>query len=192
MLQVILSYLPYAPITTFTPGPNNLMSLYSLSHGGWRKGGRVLLGIVCGFMCVMTAVILFAHELAKYASELVKYMKYAGAAYILWLAVHIAMSRPSDSGEQQLSFMKGYLLSLSNVKVMLYLMTIFTVYVIPSGAGLLEMCAHGAFIIVISAVSWCMWGTVGGILQEFLAIYWRPFNVAMGLALLWCAWQILM
>ena len=131
-------------------------------------------------MCMMTAVILFAHELAKYAPELVKYMKYLGAAYILWLAVHIAMSRPSDSGEQQLSFMKGYLLSLSNVKVMLHLMTIFTVYVIPSGAGLLEMCAHGVFIIAVSAVSWCMWGTVGRILQEFLAIYWRPVQCCDG------------
>ena len=38
MLNVILSYLPYALITTFTPGPNNLMSLYAVSSYGWRKG----------------------------------------------------------------------------------------------------------------------------------------------------------
>lgn len=192
MLSVILSYLPYALITTFTPGPNNLMSLYSVSHGGWKTGSRVILGIASGFVSLMVIVILFCHELAEYAPELVKYLKYVGAAYILWLAVHIAVSRPSESEGQTLSFGKGFALAISNVKVILYLITIFTAYVIPSGAGFVEMCMHGVFIIAMSAVSWSLWGAVGGILQAFLAEYWRPFNIAMGIALLWCAWQIVM
>ena len=50
MLDVILSYLPYALITTFTPGPNNLMSLYSVSSAGWKKGSRVILGIFAGVL----------------------------------------------------------------------------------------------------------------------------------------------
>ena len=192
MLSVILSYLPYALITSFTPGPNNLMSLYSVSNGGWRLGSRVILGIAAGFMALMVIVIVFCHELAEYAPELVKYLKYVGAAYILWLAVHIALSRPSESEGQTLSFGKGFVLAVSNVKVILYLITIFTAYIIPSGANFAEMCGHGAFIVAVSAVSWCMWGAVGGILQAFLARYWRPFNIAMGIALLWCAWQIVM
>ena len=192
MLSVILSYLPYALITTFTPGPNNLMSLYSVSHGGWKTGSRVILGIASGFVSLMVIVILFCHELAEYAPELVKYLKYLGAAYILWLAVHIAVSRPSESEGQTMSFGKGFALAISNVKVILYLITIFTAYVIQSGAGLVEMCMHGVFIIAMSAVSWSLWGAVGGILQAFLAEYWRPFNIAMGMALLWCAWQIVM
>ena len=192
MLQTILSYLPYAIITTFTPGPNNLMSLYSVSNGGWKTGSRVILGIAAGFMTLMVIVILFCHELAEYAPELVKYLKYVGAAYILWLAVHIAFSRPSESEGQMLSFGKGFVLSVSNVKVILYLITIFTAYIIPSGAGFAEMCAHGVFIIAASAISWCLWGAVGGILQAFLSRYWRPFNIAMGIALLWCARQIIM
>ena len=192
MLQTILSYLPYALITTFTPGPNNLMSLYSVSNGGWKTGSRVILGIAAGFMTLMVIVILFCHELAEYAPELVKYLKYVGAAYILWLAVHIAVSQPSESEGQMLSFGKGFALSVSNVKVILYLITIFTAYIIPSGAAFAEMCAHGVFIIATSAISWCLWGAVGGVLQVFLARYWRPFNIAMGIALLWCAWQIVM
>ena len=192
MLKVILSYLPYALITTFTPGPNNLMSLYSVSHAGWKNGGRVILGITAGFLSLMAVEIVFCHELAEYAPELVKYLKYVGAAYILWLAVHIALSRPSESEGQMMTFTKGFALAVSNVKVTLYLITIFTAYIIPSGAGFAQMCGHGAFIIATSAVSWALWGAVGGILQAFLAEYWRPFNIAMGIALLWCAWQIVM
>lgn len=31
----------------------------------------------------------------------------------------------------------------------------------------------------------------GSIMQRFLARYYRPFNIAMGIALVWCAVQIL-
>ena len=36
-------------------------------------------------------------------------MKYIGAAYILWLAIHIAFSKPStENAEQSASFLKGF------------------------------------------------------------------------------------
>ncbi|MBQ7168828.1 MAG: LysE family transporter [Synergistaceae bacterium] len=192
MLDVILSYLPYALITTFTPGPNNLMSLYSVSSYGWRKGGRVILGIALGFTVVMVMVILFCHELAKYIPGLVGWLKYFGAAYILWLAWHIAVSVPSDSGNASAGFRNGLLLALSNVKVILYLITIFTAYVIPSGAELADMFIHRGLIIAVSAVSWCTWGAAGGMMQRFLSEHYRAFSIAMGIALLWCAANVVM
>ena len=192
MLQVILSYLPYGIITSFTPGPNNIMSLYSVSSAGWKKGGRLIFGIFAGFSTLTLLVILFCHELAKYVPELVKYLKYVGAVYILWLAVHIARSTPGESQRRAINFRSGYFLSLTNVKVILYLITIYMAYIIPSGASLLEMIAHGVFIIAVSAVSWCLWGAAGGMMQKFLTKYYRPFNIAMGIILAWCAVQILM
>ncbi len=192
MLNVILSYLPYALITTFTPGPNNITSLYSVSLMGWRKGGRVILGIASGVAFLMLLCIFFCHELAKYIPGVVVYLKYIGAAYILWLAVHIAMSRPGESESHIMNFRSGFFLSVSNVKVILYFITLFTVYIIPSGAGLYEMLLHGAFIMASSAVSWCLWGAAGGLMQKFLARYYRPFNVIMGLLLAWCAVKIIM
>lgn len=191
MVSVFLSYLPYALVTTFTPGPNNIMSLYSVSTSGWRKGSRVILGIFAGFCVVMAGVILFCHELAKYIPELVKYLKYIGAAYIIWLAWHIATSTPSESSGHSVSFRSGLVLALSNVKVILYLITIFTAYIIPAGSSFPEMLLHGAAIIAISAVSWCTWGAAGGIMQSFLAEYYRPFNIVMGLILAWCAIRIM-
>ena len=192
MVNVILSYFPYALITTFTPGPNNLMSLYAVSSYGWRKGSRVILGIFSGFSALMFTVIIFCHELSKYLPEIVAYLKYFGAVYILWLAYHIAVSVPSESQNNSVSVKSGFFLALSNVKVILYLITIFTAYVIPSGGNLTEMFIHGGLIIALSAVSWGLWGTAGGLLQCFLSEHYRAFNIAMGIALIWCAVKILM
>ena len=191
MLQVILSYLPYALVTTFTPGPNNIMSFYVVSSSGWRKGREVISGIFAGFSCLITLCVLFCHELSVYLPELVTYLKYIGAVYIIWLAVHIAMSRPSESQNNSLSFRGGFFLAVSNIKVILYLVTLFTAYIIPSRAGLYEMSIHAVFIVAISAVSWFTWGAAGGLLQRFIAKYYRPFNILMGIILLWCVVQIL-
>ena len=191
MLEVILSYLPYAMVTTFTPGPNNLMSLYSVSTAGWEKGSRVILGIACGVSVVMFSVMLFCHELSIYIPELVAYLKYIGAAYIIWLAVRIAKSTPSEAQSGSINFKYGFFLAISNVKSILYFITLFTAYIIPSGADFFTMILHGVFIIALSAVSWGIWGTAGGMLQKFLSKYYRPFNIFMGLNLLLCAWKIL-
>ena len=191
MLQVFLSYLPYALVTTFTPGPNNIMSLYAVSSSGWSKGREVIAGILAGFSCVMVVCILFCHELAIYLPGLVKYLKYIGAAYIIWLAIHIALSQPGESQSHSVSFTSALFLALSNVKVILFLITIFTAYVIPSGAGLPEMFVHGVIITAISLIDWITWGAAGGLLQSFIASHFRAFNITMGVILLWCAVQIL-
>ena len=45
-----------------------------------------------------------------------KIFEYIGAAYILWLAVHIAVSNPtSEEAEKSASFWKGFMLQFVNV-----------------------------------------------------------------------------
>lgn len=48
-------------------------------------------------------------------------MKYIGAAYILWLAIHIAFSRKtSENTEQSALFLKGFMLQFVNVKIYMF------------------------------------------------------------------------
>lgn len=64
-------------------------------------------------------------------------IKYVGAAYILWLAVHIALSRPDlDQGEQSASFWKGFVLQFVNVKIYMFGITALTGYIVPYTAAL--------------------------------------------------------
>ena len=45
-------------------------------------------------------------------------MQYIGAAYILWLAIHIAFSKKtSENTAQSASFLKGFMLQFVNVKI---------------------------------------------------------------------------
>ena len=54
-------------------------------------------------------------------------MKYIGAAYILWLAIHIVFSKPStENAEQSASFLKGFMLQFVNVKIYMFGVTALT------------------------------------------------------------------
>ncbi len=191
MIDTLLAYIPYTIAAIFTPGPNNIMVFYAVSTAGWKKGCEVALGIFAGFSILMLLAILFCNELSKYIPGLMKYLKYVGAAYILWLAYHIATSKPSESQNVSINFRSGFILSISNIKVILNFITIFTAFIIPTGASFWEMFIHGGVIIFLAAVSWFLWGTAGGLLQRFLARYYRPFNITMGLILVWCAIRII-
>ena len=58
-------------------------------------------------------------------------LKYIGADYILWLAIHIAFSKPStENAEQSASFLKGFMLQFVNVKIYMFGVTALTGYVV--------------------------------------------------------------
>ena len=192
MIETIFSYITYLLVTAFTPGPNNIMSLYAVSTEGWKKGREVIAGILTGLLTLIIFVIIFCHELSKYIPELVKYLKYIGAAYIFYLAYNVAKSTPGKSQERSINFKSGFFLAVSNMKVILFLMTLFTAYIIPRGANLTEMFFHGLVVMCVNVASLSTWGTAGGILQKFLAKYYRPFNIFMGIILAWCAVKILL
>jgi len=74
-----------------------------------------------------TATKLVHMGISAFLPDLLGIMKYIGAAYILWLAVHIAASKPTTGTvEKSASFLKGFLLEFANVKIYLFGITALT------------------------------------------------------------------
>lgn len=184
ILNILLSFAPYALVTAYTPGPNNILALNTTSNHGWSGGRKLILGIGVGFLCVMTVCAVGCFWVAKYIGGIVSVMKYIGAAYILWLAYHVAKSKP-DSGNQQEagSFVKGMVLQFVNVKIILAAITTYTGYVIPVNDSLQALLASALFLTFIGVSGTMVWGAAGSLLQRFLSKYYRPFNICMALVL---------
>ncbi|MCQ4637539.1 LysE family transporter [Anaerovorax odorimutans] len=184
--------MPYAFVTAFTPGPNNILALNSVSNYGWKRSRFMLAGICSGFLCVMVVCALGCFELAQYLPAFVDLMKYVGAAYILWLALHVARSKPSGAGEtEKTSFWKGFMLQFVNVKIILYGLTVYTGYVLAVS----QSPAYLLLSVILSTVVGCAgtltWAAVGGILNRFIGKHYKGFNLSMALLLVWCAVMLL-
>ena len=104
---VIGNFFVYSVINAFTPGPGNILALNTVTNYGWRKGLPLFLGIFSGYYVVQMVCAVFVYGVSAFLPDVLGVMKYVGAAYILWLAAHIAFSRPDEeSGERSASFWK--------------------------------------------------------------------------------------
>lgn len=186
------SLLIYMAVSSVTPGPNNLMSMYLGIHHGLRGSMKFLTGsaltlllkaLICGGLNVL---------LAKWLPAASVYLKWLGAAYMLYLAFCIAKSGfQKDAGQEKQgenTFMAGVLLQCLNMKSWLSALSMFSVYVMPFTTGFSAVAGVSlafCLLILLSSVIWCLFG------QSIRRLYekWRlPISLLMAASLVFCAW----
>lgn len=191
-LSVLGSFFLFCVINAFTPGPGNILALNTVANYGWRRGKPLFFGIFAGYYAVQTLCGLFVFGVGTLLPQALTVLKYAGAAYILWLAVHIALSKP-DAGEegQRASFLKGFLLQFVNVKIYLFGITAITGYVTDYSTAFPVVMGFELFIATIGSVATLTWIGLGALLQRVYQRHYRPINIVLGLTLLECVYSIL-
>ena len=98
------------------------------------------LGLLVGFTIAALILTLATHCIGEAMGQYVKYIKYAGAAYILYLA----WKTYSASGEQQrstrgCSFLSGMVVQLTNAKILLFELMVFSTFVLPYSDSLTDL-----------------------------------------------------
>ena len=106
--SIFVSYLPYALVTSFTPGPNNVLALHTVSQNGWARGKNTLLGIIAGFFCVMAVCALFCYHLNHFLPTLSQALRYVGAGMTSsgWPSTWPGANPPGEESRKA-SFLEG-------------------------------------------------------------------------------------
>jgi threonine/homoserine/homoserine lactone efflux protein len=89
-LDVFLALLLFSVVAGATPGPNNMMLMASGVNFGVRRSLPHLVGVVLGFALMTALVGLGLDAIFRAAPWALPAMRWAGAAYLLWLAWRIA------------------------------------------------------------------------------------------------------
>src|ERR1700730_17779222 len=97
--SLLIAFVIFATVMFFTPGPNNIMLLSSALTYGFRRPVPHLVGIVIGFAFMVGAVGVGLGTVFITYPILQTILKYAGAAYLVYLAAVIAMSGPVTPGQ---------------------------------------------------------------------------------------------
>src|SRR6195256_5004449 len=90
--SLLMAFVIFATVMFFTPGPNNIMLLSSGLTYGFRRTLPHVAGIVIGFAFMVGAVGLGLGTIFITYPVLQTILKYAGVAYLVYLAAVIAMS----------------------------------------------------------------------------------------------------
>ena len=110
----------FAAVMAFTPGPNNVMVLSSGLTYGFRRTLPHIAGIAIGVSFMVAAMGLGLETIFIAYPVLQTILKYAGIAYLIYLAFGIAMSSSvapgQDSQRGPMTFWTAALFQWVNVK----------------------------------------------------------------------------
>ena len=188
------AFLSYVIITTFTPGPNNIMAMSNASKYGFKKSLPFNIGVFFGFFTIIILSSFFSAKLFEIIPSIRPLMTYLGAAYILWLAWKTFKSKAKSSkgnSRQTNKFFTGLILQFINLKVILYGITLSSNFIIPNYDSPLIIGFFAVFLAFIAFISTCSWSFFGSILRKFFETHTRSVNTVMALLLVYTAISLL-
>ncbi|WP_445681876.1 LysE family translocator [Radicibacter daui] len=188
MVETLLSFALFTVVTCFTPGGANMLATASGAHFGYRRSLPVMTGIAIGLGAMTAAAAGGLAGMLMAAPTLQLYMKIAGTAYLLWLALRIARSGPphlSRSMTRPQHFFSGLWMQCHNPKGWAIALGAAATFagLSASPGGLALLFGPVFFVAALSAMSlWCL---AGQWLSKRLrqGWHWRAFNITLGLAL---------
>ena len=194
--QLLLAFIVFAVVMFFTPGPNNIMLLTSGLNFGFRRTLPHLAGVVFGFAFMIAVSGLGLGAVFTAYPLLQTVLKYAGAAYLVYLAVAIALSGPPTPGEAErrrpMTFFGAALFQWINVKGWVMVIGTITAYAAIASYPW-HILLQVALSLLIGWVACTAWVLCGTSLQSLVKspIVVRTFNIVMALLLLASLYPVL-
>ena len=187
--QLLWAFVVFTLVMSFTPGPNNIMLLSSGVSFGFRRTVPHMLGVSFGFAFMLAAIgfglgaIFIAYPMLQTA------LKYLGAAYLIYLAVVIAMSGSTrleeGGGRRPMTFWGAVIFQWVNVKG--WVMAIGTITAYAAIARFpANILLQSAIILAVTLGSTAIWTLCGTALRPLLSSprLVRGFNLVMATLLI--------
>jgi cysteine/O-acetylserine efflux protein len=185
----LYDFIIYCFITAYTPGANNLLSMSNAIRLGFRGSVCFNLGILAGFVIIMSACTAFSATLYSFMSEVKIVMQVLGAAYMLYLAWKVCKSprELSVGGGREASFFSGMVLQFANPKIYIYAITAMSLYILPVYHSVMALIGFTVILSLIGASSSFIWALFGAVFCKFFSKHTRLVNAIMALLLVYCA-----
>jgi threonine/homoserine/homoserine lactone efflux protein len=193
--ELLWALLLFVVVTLFTPGPNNTMLMTTGLNFGFRRGLSHLWGVALGFAVMVLAVGLGLGAVFQAYPEAYTVLKYAGAAYLLYLAWQIATAGGIEEGAasgRPITFLQAAAFQWLNPKGWVMAVGAVSTYAAVAAFPYNMLLMAGLFgsLGVLSSASWLGFGTgLKRLLTSPRAV--RAVNITMALLLVASLWPIL-
>ena len=149
---IMVAFIPAALALNLTPGADMLFCLAQGARAGMRAGIAASAGVSAGAMVHVTLAGLGLGYLVTQHPILFDVIRYAGVAYLLWLAQKSLRTplgaRDMPDIRHARAFRDGLVVNLTNPKVALFILAFVPQFVDPDRAVLPQFLILGAVIAV--------------------------------------------
>jgi threonine/homoserine/homoserine lactone efflux protein len=195
--SLLIAFFLFAAVMFFTPGPNNIMVLSSGLTYGFRRTLPHIAGITIGFAFMVGAVGVGFGAIFVAYPVLQTILKYAGAAYLIYLAAVIAMAEPVTPGQDNrrgpMTFAGAAMFQWVNVKGWVMAIGIITAYSAVASFPW-NIAIQAVLMFVMGGLSSLAWTLFGSSLRSFMTspVAVRAFNLVMAVLLLASLYPVFM
>lgn len=189
-MNLMISMAAFALAASISPGPVNVVALSSGAQFGLVASLRHVLGATVGFVVLLMFTGFGLHEVLQRYPMLTEIIRWAGVAFLLYLAWKLAMddgrldvSRPTHEP----SFLHGAAMQWLNPKAWLAAVAGMGAFVADGEARLIGLFALIYFVVCYLSVA--CWAYAGAFLGPYLRSprRIRVFNRSMAALLAGCA-----
>ena len=186
---LLFAFVVFAAVMTFTPGPNNVMLLSSGVTYGFRSTVPHVVGVTFGLAFMVGAAGFGLGAMFVAYPVLQGVLKYAGAAYLIYLAALIAVSGEATSNEDNrpgpMTFWGAAMFQWINVKGWVVVIGTNTAYAAIAGYPW-NILVQTVVVFIMGGAATVTWALFGTALRPVLTSerLVRSFNMVMALLLL--------
>ena len=186
--ESLLAATLFALVSSITPGPNNTMLLASGVNFGFKRSLPHLSGVQIGFWVLLIAVGLGLHSVLSNFPLFFKVLRFAGAAYLLWMAWQLLQAQPASNSDaapaQPMGFWAAFAFQWVNPKAWVMVVTVISTYLPPDAS----FAGKGTLFLMFAVVGLpcsLVWLLFGQALRQWLQdpVRRRGFNICMAAAL---------
>ena len=142
-MSELLLFVGLAAVNIVTPGPGVMLTLTNAIRHPWKDALAGILGVASGTFLVATLCVAGVGAVLLTSSVAFMVMKYAGAAYLIYLGIKMwrAPSRgfvelPTTRGSLARRFAEGFVLQVSNPNAILFFLALFPQFIDHGDGGL--------------------------------------------------------
>ncbi len=159
--QSWLMYLTLVLAATSIPGPAVLFIVTNATFHGWRKSTFAALGNIVGLFCLGLMSVAGLGTILKTSEMFFNIIKYAGAAYLIYLGVKLIIQKNPDLSQvtkkmfkKRMSgkhiFFQALGVALSNPKAIIFLTALFPQFIDVKNALLPQFSLLIAILMIFS------------------------------------------
>jgi threonine/homoserine/homoserine lactone efflux protein len=176
-IESYLSFFAASVVLALAPGPDNIFVLTQSAMHGRRAGLLVTLGLCTGLLAHTAAVVLGVAAIFQASALAFTALKFAGAAYLLylaWGAWHATASpieaRNGAGLEGWALFRRGIIMNVTNPKVSIFFLAFLPQFADPKRGSLaLQLVTLGAGFLVATLLVFGAVALLAGSIGRWLA-----------------------
>lgn len=138
-LETWFAFFAAAWLISLSPGPGALSCMAAGQRHGFRRACWNILGLQLGVMFLVSVVALGLGAVLVASTTLFEAIKWAGAAYLVWLGIQQWRAEPqalqvaaAADGRRRQLVLRGFLVNASNPKGIVFMLAVLPQFIDPA------------------------------------------------------------